>query len=262
MELIFSPSDLKLLKFNDNLKKAKDWRIIDLLEKKVVLKSLELDIEITISDTNLFELMKISTIKNTVLEGCFRPVTYKGSLYLLKEGTEAYNNAFENINVKLPTLKVGGIYKMKSKNIPILLSNSILSNVDITDLDLKWTFLGQIFYTNCKYKRDSKGLINHSDYINSFYLFLVNKQFVKINKRKLFDLIEFIGIDSNYESKSTNVEKINNDMFREFKFKFEDIDKPYIDFTIYLDSENEYNNMKKHDYNYTLIRLKDLVGII
>lgn len=261
MDLIFSPSDLKLLKFNDNMEKASDWKIVDLLEKTVVLRSLELDKEITIPDINLFELMKISVVRNNVLEGCFRPVTYKGRLYLLKEGTEAYINAFNNISIQLPTLKVGGIYKLKSKNIPILLANRMLSNIDITDLNLKWTFLGKIFFTNCKYKRTSNTLI-HSDYMDSFYLFLVNKQFVKINKRTLFDLIEYIGSDQNYDIKSDNVEKINDTMFREFKFKYEEIDIPYIDFSIYLDSENDYKNMKNHNLNYTLIRLKDLVGII
>lgn len=261
MELIFSPGDIKLLRFNDNLKEATDWKICDLLEKTVILKSLSLNMEITISDKNLFELMKICTIKNNALEGCFRPVSYKGNIYLLKEDSEAYNSAYFNMNVDIPALKVGGIYKMKSKNIPILLANKVLSNIDITDLNLKWTFLGEILYTNCKYKRNSKTLI-HSDYVDSFYLFLVDKQFVKINKRKLFDLIELIGTDFNYVSKSDNVEKINQDMFREFKFKYEDIDIESIDFTICFESKKDFYNMKNHNLNHALIEIKNFVEII
>lgn len=260
---LFTTDERKLIRFEDTLKAANDWKLTNMEYTHVMLSSAALNRKLVISDKNFMELLINSNLNSCSLEGSFRILKYKNKEFLLKEGSEEFIIATNNSTIKKPILKVGEIYTLRQRNC-FKLNSYETAEADRNDLDLKWTFLGNFHILKCEYKfvKDNKmteryrankyqiltndKMLLMNEFTDQIFVFLVNGKLVEFKRRQHFDLIESVGLDINYSDKEDTLTKLNNlttEYLNTSLKNREHLDNYVFDFYIHFNSYKDIKNL-------------------
>ncbi len=277
---LFTTDERKLIRFEETLKAANDWKLTNMEYTHVMLSSAALNRKLVISDKNFMELLINSNLNSCSLEGSFRILKYKNKEFLLKEGSEEFTIAMNNSCIKKSTLKVGEIYKLRQRNC-FELNSYATAEVDRNDFDLKWTFLGNFHVLPCEYKfmkdntmtegyRSNKYQILTNEKMllmkentSQIFVFLVNGKLVEFKRRQHFDLIETVGFDINHSDKEDTLNKLHGfttKYLTEKLARLQGKNRFDFDFYIHFDSFKDIKNLALKSNHLFTEKVKKLLS--